>query len=126
MEGAHCFHGPTCDPRPFTPPVVEYDHGDGCSITGGYVYRGKRLPALVGRYFYADYCTAMIRSFTWSGSGQPVTDVWDWRAALDPESRLASISSFGEDAAGELYLLSLDGDVYALVPSTPRPLNVGG
>ncbi len=120
MEATHCFRGPTCDPRPFQAPVVEYDHGEGCSITGGYVYRGKRLPALVGRYFFADYCTAMIRSLTWNGPDRPATDVWDWRAALDPESRLARISSFGEDAAGELYLLSLDGDVYALVPSTPR------
>jgi len=58
----------------------------------------------------------MIRSLKWNGPGTPVTDVWDWRAALDPESRLANLSSFGEDAAGELYLLSLDGDVYRFDP----------
>lgn len=113
-EGLHCFRGPSCDQHAFTPPVVEYDHGDGCSITGGYVYRGKRLPALVGRYFYADYCTAMIRSLTWDG--KIVRDVWDWRGALDPESRLASLASFGEDAAGELYLLSIDGEIYRFDP----------
>jgi hypothetical protein len=102
------------------PPVIEYDHGDGCSITGGYVYRGKRLPALVGRYFYADYCTAMIRSLKWSGPPEPATDIWDWRAALDPNERLADLSSFGEDADGELYLLSLDGDVYRFDPTTAK------
>ncbi len=116
VEGLHCFRAPTCDQHAFTAPVIEYDHGDGCSITGGYVYRGTRLAALVGRYFYADYCTAMIRSLKWSGPGKPITDIWDWRAALDPDSRLADLSSFGEDAAGELYLLSLEGDVYRFDP----------
>lgn len=114
VEGMHCFRGPLCDQRRFTPPVLEYGHDDGCSITGGYVYRGTRLPALVGRYFFADYCTAIIRSVRRDGT--TVRDVWDWRQALDPESRLASLSSFGEDAAGELYLLSLDGDVYRFDP----------
>lgn len=113
-EGLHCFRASTCDQRAFTPPVIEYDHGDGCSITGGYVYRGTRLPALVGRYFYADYCTAMIRSLKWDG--RRARDVWDWRAALDPERRLANLSSFGEDATGELYLLSIDGDLYRFDP----------
>lgn len=118
VEGlGHCFRGTGCDQRGFTDPVLEYDHGDGCSITGGYVYRGKALPALVGHYFYADYCTAMIRSLRWQGEGKPVTDRWDWRAALDPESRLGNLSSFGEDAAGELYLLSLDGQVYRFDPA---------
>ena len=114
VEGLHCFRAPTCAQAAFTPPVVEYDHDDGCSITGGYVYRGTRVPALAGRYVYADYCTAMIRTLTWDGT--KVRDIWDWRAALDPESRLASVSSFGEDAAGELYLLSIDGDVYRFDP----------
>ncbi len=116
MEGLNCFRAPTCDQRKLTPPVVEYDHDDGCSITGGYVYRGTRVPALVGRYLYADFCTAMIRSLAWNGPGKDVSDVWDWRAALDPEERLANLSSFGEDAAGELYLLSLNGDVYRFDP----------
>lgn len=116
-EGFHCYNASTCDLKAYTPPVVEYDHDEGCSITGGYVYRGRDLPMLAGRYFYADYCTAMVRSLRGNGPGQPVTDVWDWRAALDPENRLANLSSFGEDAAGELYLLSLDGDVYKFVPA---------
>ena len=114
VEGFHCFRAPTCSQASFVPPVVEYDHDDGCSITGGYVYRGTRVPALVGRYVYADYCTAMIRSLKWNGT--TVSEIWDWRAALDPESRLAGLSSFGEDATGELYLLSIDGDLYRFDP----------
>jgi glucose/arabinose dehydrogenase len=116
MESLHCYKDPNCDANQFTSPVVEYDHNEGCSITGGYVYRGKRLPALVGRYFYADYCTAMIRSLKWNGPGKTVSDVWDWRPALDPKEQLANLSSFGEDAAGELYLLSINGDVYRFDP----------
>ncbi len=116
LEGHHCFREPTCDQRPFAAPVIEYDRHDGCSITGGFVYRGRALPALDGLYFYADYCTAMIRSLRWHGLGKPVSDVWNWRAALDPENRLTNLSSFGEDAAGELYLLSLDGEVYRFDP----------
>lgn len=117
MEGLHCFRAKECDQRPFALPVVEYDHDDGCSITGGHVYRGKLLPKLDGLYFYADYCTAMVRSLRPQGSDGPVTDIWDWRAALDPENRLANLSSFGEDAAGELYLLSLDGDIHRFDPT---------
>jgi glucose/arabinose dehydrogenase len=114
-EGLHCYPaGATCDRGRYVDPVIEYDHGDGCSITGGHVYRGRALPKLGGLYFYADYCTAMIRSLRWDG--KTVRDVWDWRAALDPESRLANLSSFGEDAAGELYLVSIDGDVYRFDP----------
>jgi glucose/arabinose dehydrogenase len=117
MEGLHCFAKPGCDPKPFVAPVLEYDHGEGCSITGGFVYRGRALPKLDGLYFYADYCTALVRSVRPEGDG--VTDIWDWRAALDPDERLANLSSFGEDADGELYLLSLDGDVYEFVPAAP-------
>jgi glucose/arabinose dehydrogenase len=117
MEGLHCFRANECDRRPFVLPVVEYDHDDGCSITGGHVYRGKLLPRLSGLYFYADYCTAMVRSLRPRGAGEPVTDIWDWRAALDPENRLANLSSSGEDPAGELYLVSLDGDVYRFDPT---------
>ena len=119
VEGLHCFNGRPCDLAKYTAPVVEYDHRDGCSITGGYVYRGRALPALDGVYFYADYCTALVRSLRWKDGDAGVGDVWDWRAALDPEERLANLSSFGEDAAGELYLLSLDGDVYKFVPAAP-------
>jgi glucose/arabinose dehydrogenase len=119
MESMHCFATPTCDPKPYVAPVVEYDHDEGCSITGGAVYRGRALPQLDGLYFYADYCTALVRSLRWKGPDAAVADVWDWRAALDPKETLANLSAFGEDADGELYLLSLDGDVYKLVPAAP-------
>jgi hypothetical protein len=112
MEGLHC-HRTACEPSRYTPPVLEYTHKSGCSITGGFVYRGKALPELDGAYFYADYCTAMIRSFRWNAGH--VTDERDWRPILDPESKLGQLSSFGEDEDGELYLLSLEGTVYKFV-----------
>ena len=52
----------TCDTTGLALPVVEYDHGQGCSVTGGYVYRGTAIPALQGQYFYADYCSGFVRS----------------------------------------------------------------
>jgi hypothetical protein len=68
---------------------------------------------LDGIYFYADYCSGGVWSFRYR-DGRAV-DSWDWRPVLDPDSRLAALSSFGEDAEGELYLLSLDGPIYKLV-----------
>lgn len=117
MEGAHCFRAETCDASRFVPPVAEYGHDVGCSITGGFVYRGKALPALAGAYFYADYCTALLRSFRVGKGGGRVVDHWDWKAALDPKSALAQISAFGEDASGEMYVISLRGTIWKLVPA---------
>jgi len=111
-EARHCFDRRSCDVAGFTPPVVEYGRDAGCSITGGVVYRGRAIPELVGAYFYADYCTAIIRSFRWRPDG--IRQHWEWKPALDPDSRLGQISSFGTDHDGELYLLSLGGDVYRL------------
>jgi hypothetical protein len=61
MEGAHCF-ADGCEPasQNLVLPIAEYDHGQGCSITGGYVYRGSQFPALNGVYFYGDYCSGII------------------------------------------------------------------
>ncbi len=112
MEGRHCLHGSSCDSSAMTPPIIEYSHKVGCSITGGYVYRGRALPELDGAYFYSDYCTAILRSVRYRN--KQVIDHWDWKAALDPEFKLAQISAFGEDYDGELYLLSLDGPIYKL------------
>jgi len=114
-EGAGCYRRKTCKLAGMTPPAVEYPHPAGCSVTGGFVYRGRALPALDGVYFYADYCTGMLRSFRWKDGR--VADAWDWKRALDPGSRLARLSSFGEDLDGELYLVSLDGVVYKLLGS---------
>lgn len=112
-EGLHCFKAKRCDTTGLTRPVAEYPRSDGCSITGGYVYRGKALPELQGAYFYSDYCTALLRSFRLK-DGKAV-DSWDWKAALDPESTLARLASFGEDHDGELYVVSHDGPIYKLV-----------
>jgi glucose/arabinose dehydrogenase len=116
MEGSHCFRTATCNRDGLTLPVVEYGHDAGCSITGGVVYRGHAIPQLAGAYFYADYCTALLRSFHFSREGG-VTDHWDWRKALDPASRLAQIASFGEDESGEVYVIGLGGTVWKLVPA---------
>jgi glucose/arabinose dehydrogenase len=115
-EGRHCFAADPCDAPGLTAPVVEYKHGDlGCSVTGGFVYRGKALPALVGAYFYADFCTAMVWSFRWTPDGGAV-EHWSWKAALDPEGALTNVSAFGTDADGELYVASLDGTIFRFEP----------
>ncbi|CAN5703028.1 PQQ-dependent sugar dehydrogenase [soil metagenome] len=123
-EGSHCFEAQSCDKSAFTPPVVEYSHDDGCSITGGFVYRGALLPQLTGRYFYADFCTNFIHSFVWTKDvSSPTAPGWarehyDWKTALDPDgTRLTQISSFGLDAAGELYVVELTGTIYRLSPA---------
>jgi glucose/arabinose dehydrogenase len=114
VEGmGHCLKKSGCNQQGFTLPAFEYSHQVGCSITGGFVYRGKALPALDGLYFYADYCTGVLRSFRWVEG--KVSDHWDWKPLLDPDNQLASLSSFGEDQDGELYLLSLDGIIYQFV-----------
>jgi glucose/arabinose dehydrogenase len=120
MEGTHCFDADSgttradCDRKGLTLPVAEYPHDEGCSITGGFVYRGKALPALAGTYFYADYCTGLLRSFRWAKDG--IRDHWDWKPALDREGILQQISSFGTDGDGELYIVELTGAIYELVP----------
>ena len=84
-------------------------------------YRGAALPALDGAYFYADYCTGLLRSLRFTAqatapAGGVVSDHWDWKAALDPEGEVAEVSSFGRDADGEVYLVSLRGTIWQLVP----------
>ncbi|MDX2021423.1 MAG: PQQ-dependent sugar dehydrogenase [Deltaproteobacteria bacterium] len=113
MEGFHCFKDKPCEPSKYQAPIIEYPHNEGCSITGGYVYRGKAFPEFVGQYFYADYCTALVRSLKWSAG--KTESSWDWKPTLDPEGKLARISSFGEDQDGELYLVTHEGPVYKLV-----------
>jgi len=97
------------------PPAVEYTHQHGVSITGGFVYRGAAIPELAGSYFFADYASGLLRSFRWKDGA--VSDYWEWRAALDPQKRVTMVASFGEDEAGELYLVSLDGKVRRLLPA---------
>jgi glucose/arabinose dehydrogenase len=109
MEGGQCFNSSSCDRTGLTLPVLTYTHsGDACSITGGIVYRGQRIPEIRGHYFYGDLCAGWVRSFR-HANGQ----------AADPQSwdvgSVGPIYSFGEDAAGEMYLLSGSGVVYRFV-----------
>lgn len=90
-------------------PVAEYTHAEGgCSITGGYVYRGKALPGLVGSYLYGDYCTGYIWGLT--------REAGEWRAVRLVDSG-ANITSFGEDEDGELYVVDRRGAIYRIVPA---------
>lgn len=116
MEGAHCYRK-GCAPGRYLAPAVEYDHQTGCSVTGGEVYRGKAIPELDGVYFYADYCTAIVRSFRWARGA--VYQHWNWKPVLDPEFKLSTIASFGTDGDGELYVVTLDGVIYKLVRAVP-------
>ena len=96
MEGPDCFGAP-CDPAGLELPVLSYGHGEGCSITGGYVYRGSQYSSLTGNYFFADYCTGLIWSLFRQADGT-------WVQTLVLRSG-RTLSSFGEDVNGELYLL---------------------
>ena len=103
----------SCDQTGLALPVKEYSHDSGCSITGGYVYRGAAIPELQGHYFYADFCSGWVRSFRFQDGA--AVDQADW-PTLRPGG---SISSFGEDAAGELYVLDAGGSVYRIVRRVP-------
>ena len=107
MEGGHCFESSACDRTGLEMPVAEYGREGGCSVTGGYVYRGSRLPSLYGAYVYGDYCTGRIWALRHDGE-----EVTEQMQIVDSSLR---IPSFGEDAAGELYVLSFDGKIYRLV-----------
>jgi glucose/arabinose dehydrogenase len=109
MEGAHCFLAEGCDQTGLTLPVLEYSHEEGCSITGGYVYRGSAIPALEGHYLYADLCQRWVRSFRYADGA--VTEQTD-RPSLTPPG---AVLSFGEDAVGELYILDAAGRVSKIV-----------
>jgi hypothetical protein len=109
MEGTRCFNPSSgCNSAGLTLPIVEYDHSQGCSITGGFVYRGAAIPEIRGHYFYSDYCAGWLRSFRLSGGA--AVDQRDW--AL---TSIGNVTSFGVDGAGELYVLSTNGRVYRVV-----------
>ena len=111
MEGFHCFppRVTACDQRGLEPPVVEYPlTGGNCAITGGHVYRGARLPSLNGAYVYGDFCSGRIWALFYDGRRVPEN-------VLVVDSAL-EISSFGEDQASEMYILSFDGRIYRLKP----------
>jgi glucose/arabinose dehydrogenase len=114
MEGTACFRPSSgCNRSGLELPVAEYDHGSGCSIIGGVVYRGCRLPGYAGTYFYSDNCSGIVRSFRLE-SGRAV-DQRDWTSTLG--RGLDAPTSFGVDADGEVYIVDGDGEIYRIVPA---------
>ena len=106
MEGLHEFE-PGPPPADAVAPIAEYAQTQGgCAVTGGYVYRGPALPEAAGVYFYGDYCSGLLWTLTRDAGG-----AWQNALAFDTDF---SISSFGEDEAGELYLVDLSGGIYRL------------
>ena len=120
MEGNTCtgLGQCTCFAPTLTDPIQTYNHGQGCSITGGYVYRGCSMPDMHGIYFYADYCSNTIWSLKYDGTS--VSEFTNRTAELNPPGSLAiaSPASFGEDAYGEIYICDLFGnEVFKIVPA---------
>lgn len=130
-EGRHCYEPPTgCSLPGAVVPVLEYchfqndpacnSHPRGCSVTGGYVYRGCAMPDLRGRYFYSDWCGGFIRSFQ-GVSGGNAQNLMDHTADLAPGGGLFinSVVSFGEDARGELYIVDQGGgEIWKILPGS--------
>lgn len=117
MEGLHCFNpSSACDTGSLTLPIVEYSHTFGCSITGGFRYRGSLLTGHAGTYFFADLCGGRI----WGATPKPDGT---WSATLLLVSGL-TITTFGEDSNGELYFSNYgsDGQLYRLVPAVSPSL----
>ena len=106
-EGRSSFESKPLGPGKLVQPVAQYTHSDGCSVTGGYVYRGSK-PSLRGRYIYGDYCSGIVWSFKISGG--KATGLRRERFKIE------SVSSFGQDIAGELYAVSHGGTIYRLTP----------
>jgi glucose/arabinose dehydrogenase len=98
MEGASCYNAATCTQTGLTLPLIDYGHNPACSITGGYVYRGSAIPGIRGHYFYSDFCAGFLRSFRYENG--VAVDQKDWGITM------SSVTSFGVDAAGELYVIS--------------------
>ena len=134
MEGSICTPGispppepPLCDDPELVLPVYEYPHvmfEPQCSVTGGVVYRGS-LPSIRGRYFFADWCSNEIWSFAWQGESTiDPESVVDHTEELEPGGGLAidTIAAFGEDGAGELYIVDAGGDLYRVIPEPSATL----
>jgi glucose/arabinose dehydrogenase len=124
MEGAHCFNPSSgCDMTGLTLPVAEYSHSLGCSVTGGYVYRGGTYPRMHGVYFYGDYCSGRIWALKNEGG--------NWYSTILLDTTM-NIVSFGEDEAGNVWVVDLNGTIWrltdpnAIVNPTPTPTHTPG
>lgn len=110
MEGKHCFNpSQNCDDGTLVQPIAEYSHDFGCSVTGGYVYRGQKYAWLDGQYLFADYCTGIV----WA-TARDADGAWHTRRVGTFDD---TISSFGEDETGEMYIVGHGGAVYTLTAS---------
>lgn len=107
MEGSHCYETRVCPTDNLTLPVADYGRDLGCTVIGGYVYRGSKYPFLVGTYLFADYCSGRI--FALDAASDELV------APATVGTGSGSISAFGEDADGELYVTALDGMVSKVV-----------
>jgi hypothetical protein len=120
FEGPRCNTDvttqPVCDAAAgsVVPPIAHYFRNIGFSVTGGSVYRGARIPAIAGRYFYSDYVTSRVLSFVQQGG--TATDPVEWTQDLDPQGdKLSGIVAVSEDGVGELFLVSIYGTIYKIV-----------
>ena len=108
VEGNECYTS-GCNMSLYVAPVTTYTHANGCAIIGGYVYRGSAIPALAGTYFYTDECGGWMRSFQWSGGA--ATEPLSW-----PALSTGAPQSLGQDASGELYVVTGGGRAFRIVP----------
>lgn len=121
MEGNEPFQGGKAPPG-YNPPLFTYPHTDGqCAVVGGYVYRGKAIPSLLGVYLYADYCVGEVRGLLRQSTGE----VGDRGFGITvPKGNLegnGAVTSFGQDNDGEIYVLSAQGGVYRIEDAAPPP-----
>ena len=111
MEGTECFRAAECDRGGLNLPIHTYSHEAGCSITGGYVYRGQGIPAIEGRYFFADYCSGIMWSLLHTSEDE--AEVVSYAESLGV---IGPISSFALDSEGEMYVVIHDGRLLKFVP----------
>jgi glucose/arabinose dehydrogenase len=116
-EGFACLGGTgACGTNPgFTPPIHDYPRDIGRSVTGGYVYRGSAIPSLQGTYVFGDFSLARVWSFKYNGT--TLSEFIERTNELDPPGpeTLGNVASFGEDAAGELYIVTYGGTIYRII-----------
>ena len=115
MEGSLCFGSTTCDTTDLTFPVAEYDHTEGCSISGGAVYRGSRYPGLYGIYFFGDWCSGHCEALQYANGA--------WHSALLYDTTL-SIITFAEDEAGKFWVADYNGAIYPIKEGAPVPIDL--
>jgi glucose/arabinose dehydrogenase len=118
MEGLHCFNPPTgCNDGSLILPIIEYGRAGGnCSVTGGYVYRGSRIPVLEGKYLFSDFCSGIVWTAEERGGAWAVETLF--------QSGLL-VSTLGEDSGGEIYIADHRGGIYKISRDLPRRRAVG-